>query len=262
LKDIVLFDMDGTLTPPRKKIESRVIESLGSLQKIADIGIVSGSPYDYICQQMGIAWKASDGLDPSKIMIMPCNGTQLFLHSEEAQSFVKRNSTNMIDCLGRQKYRILVSILTDLQNQIIESLAEMPVSGNFISFRGSTLNWCMIGRDADDIMRKEFVEIDKGLRVKLNAQLEEELIAADILNVSSSLGGSTSIDIYPTGWDKTYCLSHIEHHGDVYFVGDKCQPGGNDFELFRSLETISYETDGPSTTIHIIEEIKRRLSNG
>ena len=246
--------MDGTLTPPRKKIESRVIEALGNLQKIADIGIVSGSPYDYIHQQMGIAWKVSDGLDPNNLVIMPCNGTQLFVHSEESTGFVKRNSTNMIDFLGREKYRIIVSILTDLQNQIIEGFADMPVSGNFISFRGSTLNWCMIGRDADDTMRKEFVEIDKGLRIKLHAKFEEELRAADILNVSSSLGGSTSIDIYPTGWDKTYCLSHIEHHGDVYFVGDKCQPGGNDFELFQSLETISYETDGPSTTIHIIDE--------
>ena len=254
--------MDGTLTPPRKKIESRVIEALGNLQKIADIGIVSGSPYDYIHQQMGIAWKVSDGLDPNKLVIMPCNGTQLFVHSEESTGFVKRNSTNMIDFLGREKYRIIVSILTDLQNQIIEGFADMPVSGNFISFRGSTLNWCMIGRDADDTMRKEFVEIDKGLRIKLHAKFEEELRAADILNVSSSLGGSTSIDIYPTGWDKNYCLSHIEHHGDVYFVGDKCQPGGNDFELFQSLETISYETDGPSTTIHIIEEIKRRIENG
>ena len=254
--------MDGTLTPPRKKIESRVIEALGNLQKIADIGIVSGSPYDYIHQQMGIAWKVSDGLDPNKLVIMPCNGTQLFVHSEESTGFVKRNSTNMIDFLGREKYRIIVSILTDLQNQIIEGFADMPVSGNFISFRGSTLNWCMIGRDADDTMRKEFVEIDKGLRIKLHAKFEEELRAADILNVSSSLGGSTSIDIYPTGWDKTYCLSHIEHHGDVYFVGDKCQPGGNDFELFQSLETISYETDGPSTTIHIIDEIKRRIENG
>ena len=262
MKNIVLFDMDGTLTPPRKKIESRIIECLGSLQKTADIGIVSGSPYDYICQQMETAWQVSDGLDPSKIMLMPCNGTQLFEYSEESKNFVKRKSTNMIELLGKEKYRIIVSILTDLQNQVIESYTDMPVSGNFISFRGSMINWCMIGRDADSSMRKDFVELDKGMRNSLHAQFEQELRTADIFDVSSSLGGSTSIDIYPTGWDKTYCLNHIKYPGDVYFVGDKCQPGGNDFELFRSESTISYETDGPATTIHIVEEIKRRIENG
>ncbi len=262
MKDIVLFDMDGTLTPPRKKIESKIIESLGSLQKTADIGIVSGSPYDYICQQMGIAWQVSDGLDPNSLLVMPCNGTQLYSYSKDTQSFVKRKSTNMIDFLGREKYRIMISILTDLQNQVVESYSNMPVSGNFISFRGSMVNWCMIGRDADTPMRKEFVDIDKGMRKRLQAQLVEELKTADILNVSSALGGSTSIDIYPTGWDKTYCLTHVKNTGSVYFVGDKCRPDGNDFELFQSPLTVSYETDGPSTTLHIIEEIKRRIENG
>ena len=262
MKDIVLFDMDGTLTPPRKKIESKIIESLGSLQKTADIGIVSGSPYDYICQQMGIAWEVSDGLDPSSLLIMPCNGTQLYSYSKDTQSFTKRKSTNMIEFLGREKYRIMISILTDLQNQVVESYSNMPVSGNFISFRGSMVNWCMIGRDADTSMRKEFVDIDKGMRKRLQAQLVEELKTADILNVSSALGGSTSLDIYPTGWDKTYCLTHVKNPGTVYFVGDKCRPDGNDFELFESPLTVSYETDGPSTTLHIIEEIKRRIENG
>lgn len=254
--------MDGTLTPPRKSIGSKIIEALSGLQKIADIGIVSGSPYDYIAHQMEIAWKVSDGLDANQIIIMPCNGTQLFRYSQESQAFTKRESTDMISFMGTEKYRIMISILTDLQNQVIDSFSKMPVSGNFISFRESMVNWCMIGRDATNVMRQDFVKMDTEVRLKLQHKFQEELRSAGIDNVSSALGGSTSIDIYPNGWDKTYCLKHVDVTGNVYFVGDKCQPGGNDFELFRSRKTVSYETDGPETTIHIIEEIKRRILDG
>ena len=254
--------MDGTLTPPRKMIGSAIIESLSRLQSISKIGIVSGSPYDYIQQQMGIAWKVSGGLDPEQLLMMPCNGTQLFEYSQDSQSFVRRKSTNMIEFMGREKYRIMISILTDLQNQVVESYKRMPVSGNFISFRESMVNWCMIGRDADTDMRKEFVEIDSGIRLSLLDQFNSELRTADIHDISAALGGSTSIDIYPKGWDKTYCLNHVDNSGDVFFVGDKCKPGGNDFELFQSANTISYETDGPDTTLHIIKEITKRIGHG
>ena len=234
---------------------------MGGLQKDAVIGIVSGSPYEYISQQMSAAWKVSDGLNPEEIMLMPCNGTQLFKYSEDARSFIRRTSTNMIEFMGVEKYRIMISILTDLQNQVIETYDTLPLSGNFISFRESMVNWCMIGRDATNEMRSKFVEMDRGLRQSLHAQFREELKSGGITDIESALGGSTSIDIYPEGWDKTYCLNHIEQPANVYFVGDKCHPGGNDYEIFESNQTVSFETDGPSTTLHIIKEIRSRLEN-
>ncbi len=259
MKAIVLFDMDGTLTPPRKKINNDVTEALKSLQDFARIGIVSGSPYDYIQQQMGSAWSGDHTLEAQHLTIMPCNGTQLYTYSNEQNLFVQKSCTDMIDFLGFQKYRIMISILTDLQNQVIESYEDLPVSGNFISFRGSMVNWCMIGRDASDSMRQSFVNMDEGLRLKLQSMFKTELLDAGITGISSALGGSTSIDIYPCGWDKTYCLSHVPDDHVVYFVGDKCKGGGNDAELFESPRTISYETSGPSQTLKIIERIKRSI---
>jgi hydroxymethylpyrimidine pyrophosphatase-like HAD family hydrolase len=36
-------------------------------------------------------------------------------------------------------------------------------------------------------------------------------------------GGQISFDVFPTGWDKTYCLKHVEAEGfkEIYFFGDK-----------------------------------------
>ena len=61
-----------------------------------------------------------------------------------------------------------------------------------------------------------------------------------------ALGGSTSIDIFPKGWDKTYVLRHISDE-DIWFYGDRCQPGGNDFHLYShpDVRKRSFEVRGP-----------------
>ena len=261
MKRIVLFDMDGTLTPARKSIEKPVIEKLSALQEFADIGIVSGSPYDYIVSQISDLWTHNDSLDPRRIKIMPCNGTKLFQYRTETSSFYKTYDTDMIHYIGKDKYRVLISILTDLQNSLVETQKDLPLSGNFISFRGSMINWCMIGRDADHLMREQFQSMDDGLRLALKFKLDEELQLGNIDSMKTSLGGTTSIDIYPKGWDKTYCLSHIDENWSVYFVGDKCTPEGNDYELFIDERTKSYMTTGPKQTCMIIDDITKEITD-
>ena len=39
--------------------------------------------------------------------------------------------------------------------------------------------------------------------------------------VEVKLGGSTSFDIFPKGWDKTYVMNHLDNYSHIYFVGDK-----------------------------------------
>ena len=38
-----------------------------------------------------------------------------------------------------------------------------------------------------------------------------------------SIGGEISFDIFPNGWDKTYCLRHVADEGfsEIHFFGDK-----------------------------------------
>lgn len=49
-------------------------------------------------------------------------------------------------------------------------------------------------------------------------------------NLTYSIGGQISFDVFPTGWDKTYCLRHVEDEGfdEIHFFGDKTyQVSGN-----------------------------------
>ena len=48
MKNLVLFDMDGTLTPPRSHLDYNLVDTLRELVKFAEIGIVTGSDMDYL----------------------------------------------------------------------------------------------------------------------------------------------------------------------------------------------------------------------
>ena len=53
-KIIVLFDVDGTLTPARKQMENHMVETLAKLKASGvSVGVVSGSDYKKIAEQIG-----------------------------------------------------------------------------------------------------------------------------------------------------------------------------------------------------------------
>jgi len=57
------------------------------------------------------------------------------------------------------------------------------------------------------------------------------------LNLKYSIGGQISFDVFPEGWDKTYCLKFLSESDfdEIHFFGDKTFPGGNDYEIILPL---------------------------
>ena len=54
-----------------------------------------------------------------------------------------------------------------------------------------------------------------------------------------SIGGQISFDVFPTGWDKTYCLRHVEDEGfeEIHFFGDKTYQVCAHYLVFREPST-------------------------
>ena len=71
------------------------------------------------------------------------------------------------------------------------------------------INVCPIGRNCSKSERDQFEEFDKTANVRKTfvAKLQEEF--AD-LNLKYSIGGQISFDVFPIGWDKSFCLKFIE----------------------------------------------------
>tara|TARA_R110000822_G_scaffold103252_2_gene229849 strand:- start:794 stop:1591 length:798 start_codon:yes stop_codon:yes gene_type:complete len=257
---IILFDMDGTLTKSRQNFENKELEqAIYSLTNIGvHIGIVTGSDLNYLKQQMGDFLRLSSSR--YRTHLLPCNGTKYL----KPPQFANRNHTpvydvSMSEYLGAHRYRLLIKEIINQQQKI--SNHAIPLSGHFINYRGSMINWCPVGRDATSNQRSEFITLDSelNLRARTIENLREKFIDLELdEHVVIKFGGDTSFDIYPIGWDKTHALRHFENW-NIWFVGDRCGKNGNDYEIFKSCEGQSYITDSPSNTTKIIKEIINRL---
>lgn len=71
------------------------------------------------------------------------------------------------------------------------------------------------------------------------------------LNLTYSIGGQISFDVFPQGWDKTYCLNYIAEgeYDEIHFFGDKTFPGGNDYEIFTHPRVIGHTVTSPADTM-------------
>src|SRR5947199_6553825 len=82
-----------------------------------------------------------------------------------------------------------------------------------------------------------------------------------------SIGGQISFDVFPNGWDKTYCLRHVEaeadpskglsgiHYKTIHFFGDKSFKGGNDYEIYSDPRITGHAVKGPEDTMNVLREL-------
>ena len=105
--------------------------------------------------------------------------------------------------------------------------------GTFIEFRSGMFNISPIGRNCSREERNDYEKFDleHNIRKNMVAAMKEEF---KDLNLTYSIGGQISFDVFPTGWDKTYCLKFLDEgdFDEIHFFGDKTFEGGNDFEIF------------------------------
>jgi len=248
-KILLLFDVDGTLTLPRLKISKEMVELLEQIQKkkiyndeAVDLGFVGGSDLQKQIEQIGVEnmnlfdWKFAE------------NG----LVSYYGDALI--NKTSLIDHIGEGGYQKLVNICMR-----ILSYTYVPVKrGQFIELRNGMINISPIGRSCSQKERDDFEAWDKIYKVRetIISQIKEQLAEFPELDMQFSIGGQISIDIFPRGWDKTYCLQYVlGKYDDIYFFGDKTFPGGNDYEIYSDVHVNGIHVDSYHDTMEILENI-------
>ena len=255
---ITLFDMDGTLSPPREKITKNIIDALRELSSYSRIGIISGSDLDYIKQQ---CWSMFDigGVPIDNVDILPCNGTKLLKWKNS--SFRMHHEADMLDNIGTTAYKRILSHIFKQQSDISLLYPDLPFTGTFFQYRGSLLNWCPIGRVANSAQRSAWKKWDEDYHIR-QVYMEElqKFVSNNGIPVTVALGGTTSFDIYPTGWDKTYGLQHYDGK-DIFFIGDRCEIGGNDWHIYNALKEggKSWCTTSPDHTVELIANLIQKL---
>ncbi|RLV92167.1 Phosphomannomutase [Spathaspora sp. JA1] len=239
-KVLVLFDVDGTLTPARLFISDEMKETLEKLRSKVVIGFVGGSDFSKQVEQLGpnILQEfdycfSENGLTAYKL------GKQL-----ASQSF--------INWIGEEKYNKLAKFILKYLSEI-----DIPIRrGTFIEFRNGMINVSPIGRNASTQERHDYEAFDKVHKIRENMVKALKEAFPDY-GLTYSIGGQISFDVFPTGWDKTYCLQHVaeENFEEIHFFGDKTYQGGNDYEIYTDSRTIGHSVTCPEDTIKILNDL-------
>merc|ERR1712144_153219 len=99
------------------------------------------------------------------------------------------------------------------------------------------LNVSPIGRNCSRGERNDYEKFDLEHNVRKDMVAKMQAEFAD-LNLTYSIGGQISFDVFPTGWDKTYCLQ----------FRDKTFEGGNDFEIYTHPDVKGHSVTSPDDT--------------
>ncbi|KAF2981720.1 hypothetical protein EK904_015102 [Melospiza melodia maxima] len=156
-------------------------------------------------------------------------------------------------------------ILQDVINYCLGYLAKIRLPkkrGTFIEFRNGMLNVSPIGRNCSQEERLEFYEFDKKehIREKFVADLQREFAGKGL---TFSIGGQISIDVFPEGWDKRYCLGIVAKDGykTIYFFGDKTMPDTVSLFYKKRLGLIRTHREGMTMKFSQTPEQKATVSH-
>lgn len=241
---LLLFDVDGTLTNPRASIHKDFEDFLyNEIRPRATIGIVGGSDLEKMYEQLN-GKKILEKFD----YVFPENG---LVHIENG---VEIGKESLQLHLGEEKLQRFINfVLGYLAN------LELPFKrGTFLEFRNGMMNVCPVGRQCSQAERLAFNAYDNEHHVRAK-MIEKLRIEFHDMDLTYSIGGQISFDVFPKGWDKTFALRHVikpgKNYKAIHFFGDKTDAGGNDHEIYTDSRTIGHKVQSPADTERFLKEI-------
>jgi phosphomannomutase len=209
--DIILFDVDGTLTPSRGKMDPEFKKEFLNFQKAYKVCFVTGSDDVKTIEQVG------EDVFAAAYYSFNCSGNQVFKCG-------KLQST-----IGWTAPDTLINYL----EICLEHTHYTEKYGNHIERRPGMVNFSVVGRDATQEQRDAYYEWDKKhnersqIATAINWRWADELQA--------DVGGEISIDIFPKGKDKAQILDNFKNKDKITFFGDRTEEGGNDYTLAKRI---------------------------
>jgi phosphomannomutase len=222
-----VFDVDNTLTPSRQHIDSDFLKYMLDFTRIHTCYICTGSDRTKTLEQLG------DELTNSFTKAFHCSGNHIF---EKSQEIYKSDWQ-----LNGEEYWFLESKLN--------SINYFEKTGNHIEQRIGTANFSVCGRNATTQQRENYVawESRNKVRPKIAAEFNQWFGHRSV----AVIGGDVSIDIFKIGNDKSQIRKMISD--TVVYFGDKCLPGGNDYEISKLCETVHQIDHGWKQTFEILK---------
>lgn len=243
MKELIAFDLDGTLAESKQPLGDAMGQAIAQLLAVAHVAVISGGDWPQFDKQ--VASRLPARADVSRLWLMPTTGTKLYTHRDGAWSSVY---AELFDDVHKQQ------IFTAF-DAALEATGFVPQEtwGERIEDRGSQITFSALGQQAP-IHAKEVWDPDFAKRRVIQADLRQRLPGLSI-----NMGGATSIDITREGVDKAYGLKKLRDASGIaldamLFIGDAIFPGGNDYPA-KELGLDTVRVRDPQETLSVIDAI-------
>jgi phosphomannomutase len=223
-KTVIAFDLDDTLAVTKSPVTPQMAELLVQLLDRYEVCVISGGKFEQFKTQVVDKLTASS-TQLDHLHLMPTSGTQYYRFNTAKQDW----------------YTVYSEELSAEQKQHIVSVAKAAAQeaglwpenpyGQVIEDRGSQISMSMLGLKAPPDKKYEWAKLNSEKRAALR-----DVIASRLVEFEVRAGGTTTIDITRKGIDKAYGMAQLMERlsllkTNILFVGDKMEPGGNDYPV-------------------------------
>mgnify|MGYP003638321557 FL=1 len=210
---IFLFDVDGTLTPPRQPMTDEMAVDLRKVVATSKVFLASGSDLKKIKEQI-----------PEDIFgkcegVFSCSANQFHIGGE----------------LQYENQFIPDEQLVEQLEKLIEDSPYAIRTGHHIEYRPGMINFSIVGRNATIEERKAYYKWDGKTQERKRMAV---LLMTFLPGIDIKIGGQISIDIYPSGHDKSQAVDYLQKtypEEPIFFFGDRTDRHGNDYSAAQAL---------------------------
>lgn len=222
-KQVISFDLDGTLAESKSALPDRMSELLIDLLDRYQVCVISGGKFGQFEKQL-LGNLPATPTQFERLHIMPTCGTRYHTYNLSTGEW----DLNYAEDFTEEEKAKIVAALEEGIDEL--GLREKEPWGDLIEDRGSQITFSALGQEAP-VHAKEAWDPDSKKKHTLR-----DAVAAKIPEFEVRTGGSTSIDITKLGIDKAYGMRRlIELTGvsqdEILFVGDRLEEGGNDYPV-------------------------------
>jgi len=246
---LVAFDLDDTLALSKTAIEPAMADALTRLLAVCDVGIISGGAWPQFDKQ--VLSRLPERANLGRLHILPTCGMR-YRRFEDGQ-WVDVYQHLLTD----DEKAAAVASVTKRAKQLGAWEPDAKLAGQRIEDRGSQITYSALGQLA--------TPADKAAWDPSGAKRHalRDAVAGDLPGLSVAAGGSTSIDITRLGVDKAYGMKSLAEVtgiplADMVFVGDRTEPGGNDYPVVE-LGVKTLTVTGWRDTLTVIDDICKQL---
>ena len=237
MSNIYLFDVDGTLTPAKSKIDSSFKKIFQSWMKDKEVYIVSGGAFLRLIDQLGVdTMEMTHG-------VFSCMGNMFHQRREQ----INESGYSEWDIVYENKFKDTKNLTRTLDS--IAAKSDFPIkTGTHWERRVGMINFSIVGVDASIEQRSRYKEWDSDCseRKAIVEKLSKKYPKLDFV-----IGGAVSIDIFNKGCDKSQVIDRYFkeaiRHNQIHFVGDRIPFPGNDYSLAKAL------INHPNGVTHAVE---------